>query len=70
MHWRLVHERRKEAKIATGIVPRSKGCPHKDATLRSLIAEQAYEIHLLKMGVELLQVFLLHIEESENKRFI
>lgn len=54
----LTRERRKEAKIAHGIMPRPKGRPRKDCVPRDIIAEQAYEIHQLKMENELLRDFL------------
>lgn len=54
----LKRERRKEAKISAGIMPRPKGRPRKDATPRSIFAEQAYEINRLKMENELLRDFL------------
>ena len=51
-------ERRKEAKIAAGIMPRPKGRPRKDARPRDVVAEQAYEISRLKMENKLLRDFL------------
>ncbi|RPF47481.1 hypothetical protein EDD70_0267 [Hydrogenoanaerobacterium saccharovorans] len=54
----LKRERRKEAKIAAGIVPRPKGKPRKDVSLRDVLAEQAYEIERLKMENRLLRDFL------------
>lgn len=54
----LKRERRKEAKIAAGIVPRPKGRPRKDAPPRDVVAEQAYEINRLKMENKLLRDFL------------
>lgn len=54
----LKRERRKEAKISAGIMPRPKGRPRKDATPRSIFAEQVYEINRLKMENELLRDFL------------
>ena len=54
----LARERRKEEKIAAGIMPRPKGRPRKDAPPRDVVAEQAYEIHRLKMENKLLRDFL------------
>ena len=54
----LKRERRKEAKIAAGIMPRPKGRPRKDAPPRDKVTEQAYEINRLKMENKLLRDFL------------
>ena len=54
----LARERRKEAKIAAGIIPRPQGRPHKDAPPRDVVTEQAYEINRLKMENTLLRDFL------------
>ena len=54
----LARERRKEAKIAAGIIPRPQGRPHKDVPPRDVVAEQAYEINRLKMENTLLRDFL------------
>ena len=54
----LNRERRKEVKLAFGIVPRPKGRPRKGATSKDVVAEQAYEIHRLKMENALLRDFL------------
>ena len=54
----LKRERRKEAKLAAGIMPRPKGRPRKDALPRDVAAEQAYEINRLKMENKLLRDFL------------
>lgn len=54
----LKRERRKERRIADGILPRSKGRPGKNAAPRDIVAEQAYEIKRLKMENELLRDFL------------
>ncbi len=54
----LTRERRKEAKIKSGIMPRPKGRPPKDAPLRDIVAEQAYEINRLKRENNLLRDFL------------
>ena len=54
----LKRERRKEAKLAAGIMPRPKGRPRKDALPRDVVAEQAYEINRLKMENKLLRDFL------------
>ena len=43
----LKRERRKEAKLAAGIMPRPKGRPRKDALPRDVVAEQAYECFIL-----------------------
>ena len=58
VHNLLKRERRKEKKVAAGIVPRPKGRPRKDAPPRDVIAEQAYEINRLKMENKLLRDFL------------
>ena len=54
----LKRERDKEAKMRAGIAPRPKGRPRKDAPPRDIVAEQAYEIHRLKMENKLLRDFL------------
>ena len=54
----LEPERRKERKLEAGILPRPKGRPRKDAARRSIVAEQAYEIHRLQMENKLLRDFL------------
>lgn len=54
----LERERRKEHKLETGILPRPKGRPWKDATLRDIVAEQAYEIQRLRMENRLLRDFM------------
>ena len=54
----LKRYRRRERKIAAGIMPRPKGRPRKDASLRNIEAEQAYEISRLKMENKLLRDFL------------
>lgn len=54
----LKRERRKEAKLAAGIMPRPNGRPRKDAQPRDVVAEQAYEINRLKMENKLLRDFL------------
>ena len=58
VHQLLKRERRKEARIASGITPRPKGRPKKDSAPRDTIAEQAYEKKRLKMENELLRDFL------------
>lgn len=54
----LKRYRRRERKIAAGIMPHPKGRPRKDAPPRSIEAEQAYEINRLKMENKLLRDFL------------
>ena len=54
----LERERRKERKLAAGILPRPKGRPRKDAAPRNIVAEQAYEIQRLQMENKLLRDFL------------
>ena len=54
----LARERRKERKLAAGILPRPKGLPMKDAAPRNIVAEQAYEIQRLQMENKLLRDFL------------
>ena len=58
VHNLLKRERRKEKKVAAGIVPPPKGRPRKDAPPRDVVAEQAYEINRLKMENKLLRDFL------------
>ena len=58
VHQLLMREKRKEKRTAAGIVPRPKGRPRKDTEPRDIMAEQAYEIHRLKMENELLRDFL------------
>lgn len=48
----------RQAKLAAGIPPRSKGRPRKTAVPRDIMAEQAYEIHRLQMENKLLRDFL------------
>ncbi len=60
----LARERRKERKLAAGILPRPKGRPRKDAAPRNIVAEQAYEIERLKMENELLRDFLQSTERE------
>ena len=54
----LERERRKERKLAAGILPRPKGRPRKDAAPKDIVAEQAYEIQRLQMENKLLRDFL------------
>ena len=54
----LKRYRRRERKIAAGIMPRPKGRPRKDTPPRDMIEEQAYEIKRLKMENKLLRDFL------------
>mgnify|MGYP002557193684 CR=1 FL=1 len=54
----LKRQRRKQRKLAAGIMPRPKGRPSKDAQPRDIAAEQAYEIQWLKMENKLLRDFL------------
>ena len=54
----LERERRKERKLAAGILPRPKGRPREDAAPRNIVAEQAYEIQRLQMENKLLRDFL------------
>ena len=54
----LERERRKERKLAAGILPRPKGRPSEDAAPRNIVAEQAYEIRRLQMENKLLRDFL------------
>ena len=60
----LTRERRKEAKIKSGIMPRPKGRPPKDAPSRDIVAEQAYEINRLKRENNLLRDFLQLTEKE------
>lgn len=57
----LKRYRRRERKIAAGIVPRPKGRPRKDAQPRNIQAEQAYEINRLRMENKLLRDFLQYV---------
>ena len=59
VHQLLMREKRKAKRAAAGIAPRPKGRPRKDTEPRDIMAEQAYEIHRLKMENELLRDFLL-----------
>ena len=54
----LERERRKERKLAAGILPLPKGRPRKDTAPRNIVAEQAYEIQRLQMENKLLRDFL------------
>ena len=54
----LGRERRKERRLAAGILPRPKGQPGNDAAPRSIVAEQAYETQRLQMESKLLRAFL------------
>ena len=54
----LKRYRRRERKVAAGIMPRPKGHPRKDASPRNIEVEQAYEINRLKMENKLLRDFL------------
>ena len=54
----LNRERAKKRKLEAGITPRPKGRPRKDAAPRDIVAEQAYEIHRLRMENQLLRYFL------------
>ena len=54
----LKRYRRRNRKIAAGIVPRPSGRSRKDSAPRDIVAEQAYEIQRLKMENELLRDFL------------
>ena len=54
----LARERRKERKLAAGILPRPIGLPRKDPASRNIVAEQAYEIQRLQMENKLLRDFL------------
>ena len=54
----LIRERRKERKLAAGVVPRPKGRPKKTAAPKDIVAEQAYEIQRLQMENRLLRDFL------------
>ena len=54
----LKRERAKCRKLEAGITPQPKGRPRKDAAPRDIVAEQAYEIHRLRMENQLLRDFL------------
>ena len=54
----LKRYRRRERKIAAGIMPRSKGRPCKETSPRDTFEEQAFEIKRLKMENKLLRDFL------------
>lgn len=60
----LERERRKERKLETGILPRPKGRPRKDAAPGNIVAEQAYEIQRLQMENKLLRDFLRFTERK------
>ena len=59
IHQLLKRERQREAKMAAGIKLAPKGRPRKYSEPRDIVAEQAYEIHRLKMENALLRDFLL-----------
>ena len=54
----LARERRKERKLAAGILPRPKGRPRKGAAPKDIVSEQAHEIQRLRMENKLLRDFL------------
>ena len=54
----LKRYRRRERKIAAGIMPRPKGRPRKDTPPRDMVEEQAYETKRLKIENKLLRDFL------------
>lgn len=54
----LKRDRRKQRKLAAGIIMRPKGRPRKNTAPRDIVVEQAYEINRLKMENKLLQDFL------------
>lgn len=56
----LKRQRRKQAKLAAGILPSPKGRPSKNAAPRDIVSEQANEIERLKMENKLLRDFLQH----------
>ena len=60
----LKRYRRRERKIAAGIMPRPKGRPRKDASPHNIEAEQADEISRLKMENKLLRDFLQYAERK------
>ncbi len=64
VHQLLMREKRKEARISAGIMPRRQGRPRKDSEPRDIIAKQAYEIQQLKMENELLRDFLSLIRKE------
>lgn len=57
VHNLLKRERRRQAKLEAGIIPRAKGRPRRDAGKRDMQLEQAYEIKRLKMENKLLRDF-------------
>ena len=54
----LKRYRRRERKVAAGIMPRPKGRPRKVESPRNIEVEQAHEINRLQMGNKLLRDFL------------
>lgn len=60
----LKRERRKERKLAFGILSKPKGRPRKNAAPQDIILEQEYEIRRLKMENELLRDFLQSVERK------
>jgi transposase len=54
----LNRQRRKEARIAAGVVPNPKGRPRKNVLPGNIVEEQASETRRLKMENELLRDFL------------
>ena len=60
----VVRFNRQQRKLEAGIKLRPKGRPRKETQPRDIVAEQAYEIERLKMENELLQEFLLPVQQS------
>ena len=58
---------RKQARLAAGIAPRTKGRPRKNAAPKDIVEEQAYEIQRLRMENELLRDFLHSTERLTIK---
>lgn len=58
VHNLLKQERRRQKKIALGVIPRPKGKPRKNTQSQSKEAQQEYEIKRLRMENKLLQDFL------------
>lgn len=58
----LKRQRRNDAKLEAGIVPKPKGRPRKGGNQGDIFTEQAHEINRLKMENKLLRDFLQSTE--------
>lgn len=64
IEWWVSRYNRRQAKLAAGIVPRSKGRARKCTQPGDLVSEQAYEINRLRMENKLLRDFLRFTERG------